>query len=209
MSAGSESASAGAAMPCWECEAQLSDYRDGTLPAPSAAAVRAHLQTCSACGTLAAGLNAVSVALGALPQMEPPPRLLAAILAQTTAPLRLPGAARPQAVRPAWSWAGLRAAVLAPRFTLGVAMSVFAVALTINAAQLDLSHVAAADFTPASLAATLQRQASRAWARGVSYYNDLRVVYEIEATLHQLRQSAPSSPPRSQGAPPPAARTSV
>lgn len=193
---------------CWECEAQLSEYRDGTLAAPSAASVRAHLQACAACGVLAADVKAVSAALGALPQMEPPPRLVAAILAQTAAPLGVPriaGAARPY---PAWSWAGMRAVLFAPRFTLGVAMSVFAVALTINAAQLDLSHVSVADFTPASLAGLVQRQVSRVWARGVSYYNDLRVVYEIEAALHQLRQNAPS-PPRSEGAPPPAPRTTV
>jgi hypothetical protein len=174
--------------------------------------VRAHLQACAACGALAADLNAVSAALGALPQLEPPPRLVAAILAQTAAPLGAPGSAggaQPYPAYPAWSWAGMRAGLFAPRFTLGVAMSVFAVALTINAAQLDLSHVSAVDFTPASLAGTVQRQVSRVWARGVSYYNDLRVVYEIEAALHQLRQSAPSSPPRSEGAPPPASRTTV
>jgi hypothetical protein len=196
---------------CWECEAQLSEYRDGTLAAPSAASVRAHLQACAACGVLGADLNAVSAALGALPQMEPPPRLLAAILVQTAVPLGVPGsagAARPYPAYPAWSWAGMRAVLFAPRFTLGVAMSVFAVALTINAAQLDLSHVSVADFTPASLAGSVLRQASRVWARGVSYYNDLRVVYEIEAALHQLRQNAPS-PPRSEGAPPPAPRTTV
>jgi anti-sigma factor RsiW len=160
-----------ALMNCLDCEAQLGDYRDGTLTPELAAAVRAHVGGCAACGAMLADLNAVSGALSALPRVEPPARLVAAILARTSAvPARL--VARP----PWWSWAGLRQAMATPRLALGVAMSVFAVAMMINAAQLDLNHVSAADWAPSSLAGAVQRQVSRVWARGVSYYNALRVV---------------------------------
>lgn len=192
-------------MSCWDCEAQLSDYRDGTLEAAAASAVRVHLHACAACSGMLADLNAVSTALGALPRLEPPPHLVAAILAQTRPPARL-SASR------GWSWAGLRTALspgAVPRLALGVAMSVFAVALMINAAQLDLHDVSRADLSPAGVAGAVQRQVSRVWARGVSYYNDLRVVYEIEAALHQMRQSEPASPPRSQGASASTSRTSA
>ncbi len=174
----------------WSCadfESALSEYREGTLAPAPAALARAHLAQCPACSGLLAAVAAAQAALAALPAVEPSPRLLARILAQTLAP-------RPRAA------AGLRgfwASLMSPRFALGLAMSVFAVALLLNAAQVNLAQVfrgnGLSQLAPTTLAASLQRQWDRAWARGVSYYHDLRFVYEIEAAIHQMQKPAPAS----------------
>ena len=174
----------------WSCadfEAALGDYRDGTLAPDASAHARQHLAACPACATLLAAVAQAVAHVAALPQFEPPPRLLAAILAQTLPPRQQH---RPA---PGGFFAALWASISSPRFALAVAMSVFAVALLLNAANVNLRQVSLRQLTPASLTSALQRQVDRAWARGVSYYRDLRVVYEIEAAIHQMRQ-APAPP---------------
>lgn len=180
----------------WSCadfESALSGYREGTLAAPEAAWARAHLERCPACASLLASVAAAQTALASLPAVEPPPRLLARILAQTLPP-------KPRATT---GLRGFWAAFVSPRFALGFAMSVFTVALLLNAAQVNLAQVFRGNglrqLAPASLAGALQRQWDRAWARGVSYYHDLRFVYEIEAAIHQMQKAPASSAPAAPG----------
>lgn len=172
---------------CAEFETALSDYRDGTLAAPAAARMRLHLAECTDCAARLAEVNQATAWLAALPSLEPPPTLVTQILAQTLAPRQLHRSARAGFFPKLW------AACTSPRFALAVAMSVFTVAVLLNAADINLRQVSLRQLTPSSLTSSLQRQVDRAWARGVSYYHDLRVVYEIEAAIHQMRQS-PAAP---------------
>jgi len=179
-------------MNCAEFEALLSDYREGVLMPDQAAGVRQHLIACSACAELLASVAAAQMQLASLPDLEAPRDLVARILAQTPGGLqaRAPGK---------WNLVGWLRGTLSPRFALGFAMSVFAVAMVLNAAQINLRQVFSPQglrqLAPATLSSTLQRHLDRAWARGVSYYHDLRVVYEIEAAIHQMRQPAPAAAP--------------
>lgn len=181
-----------AAINCAEFEAVLSDYREGVLAPELAAAVRQHLHGCEACAELLAAVASAQLQLAALPDLAVPPNLVARVLAEA------PSAAQARATG-GWNPVAWLRATLSPRFALGFAMSVFAVALVLNAAQINLRQVFSAQglrqLAPATLSSTLQRHLDRAWARGVSYYRDLRVVYEIEAAIHQMRQPAPSAAP--------------
>jgi hypothetical protein len=182
----------------WSCadfESALSAYREGTLPSAEAAFARAHLAGCLACSRLLDAVAFAQSAVAALPAVAPSPRFLANVLAQTIPPRHRPAAS---GLRGFWS------SLVSPRFALGFAMSVFAVALLLNAAQVNLAQVFRGNgfgqLAPASLAASVQRQWDRAWARGVSYYHDLRFVYEIEAAIHQMQEPAhPSGAPASPG----------
>jgi hypothetical protein len=184
---------------CAQFEEQLSEYREGTLAAPAAAAARAHLCGCPACQGLVEVVAAMEADLRRLPELDPPARLLYRIQAQTLAPgmHRAGRAAGGSGWRRAWR------AVWTPRFALGLAMSVFAVALLLNAAEVNLGTVLRQgglnQLSPASLSSALSRRFDRAWARGVAYYHDLRVVYEIEAAIHQMRQSSPPAAPSPAG----------
>jgi anti-sigma factor RsiW len=56
---------------------RLSAYLDGELAGPERRAVDAHLRTCAVCRRDLAELTRVRALLGALPDVEPPPGLLA------------------------------------------------------------------------------------------------------------------------------------
>ncbi|MGH9415235.1 MAG: anti-sigma factor family protein [Terriglobales bacterium] len=184
-----------ALMACAEFEDRLSDFREGTLTAEESAAQRRHLQTCAACQALLDDVAVAAAQLAALPRLAVPERLLAAIRRQTLQP---PPAGVPRVLAPAWRRAWRT--VMSPRFAMGVAMSIFGVALLLNAAQVNLRDLFqggdGGGFSATTLVNGIARQADRTWARGVSYYHDLRVVYEIEAAIHALRQpTAPAAAP--------------
>lgn len=185
---------------CAQFEGVLSEYREGTLPAALATLARQHVSQCAACTALVAGVASAQAQLAALPDLAPPPQLLANIIARTLPSSPLLHGRR--AVQAAMSgrrsgWAAVWASLTSPRFALGVAMSVFAIALLLNAAQINLRAVfrsgGTEQLSPAALTSSITRNINRAWARGVAYYHDLRVVYEIEAAIHQMRQSAPAA----------------
>ncbi|HET9784448.1 MAG TPA: zf-HC2 domain-containing protein [Terriglobales bacterium] len=179
---------------CAQLEEQLSEYREGTLATAAAAAARAHLHGCDACQALLQAVAGMEADLRRLPVLDPPARLLYRIQAQTLAP----GMHRAGKAAGGSGWQRAWRAVWTPRFALGFAMSVFAVALLLNAAEVNLGSVlrqgGLSQLSPASLSSAVSRRFDRAWARGVAYYHDLRVVYEIEAAIHQMRQSEPAAP---------------
>ncbi|MGH9487773.1 MAG: hypothetical protein ACRD04_09340 [Terriglobales bacterium] len=183
----------------WSCaqfEPVLSEYREGTLASPLAAQARQHVNECAACAALVEAVAAAQTQLAELREVEPPPGMLAAIMAQTL-PHHHGLPYRRAATAPANGWARLWAGVRSPRFAMGVAMSVFAVAVLLNAAQINLRQVfsegGAAALSPASLTSSISRSVNRAWAHGVAYYHDLRVVYEIEAAIHEMHQNRPAA----------------
>src|SRR6185312_9405028 len=111
---------------CTQFETVLSEYREGTLPAPDAADARRHLGTCAACTQLLESIAGAQAALARLPELDPPAALLSRLVAIGPAPK---AAARRAAAARRGGWRAAWAAVTSPRFAMGVAMSVFAVAL--------------------------------------------------------------------------------
>ncbi len=87
---------------------------------------------------------------------------------------RLPAALRPVA-----------AAVLQTRFAMTAAMAFFSVALTLNLTGVHLADLHARDLRPASL----RRSFYEANAHVVRYYENLRVVYELESRVRDLQHS--------------------
>ena len=88
----------------------------------------------------------------------------------------------------------LRRTVLDPRIALVAAMAFFSIALTLNLAGVKLTKLRAADLEPQSMRRAVTRQYAEANARIVRYYENLRIVYEVESRVHQLRQAADSGP---------------
>lgn len=172
---------------CNQFEEAVSDYTEGVLPPEMATAMRWHAHRCPACAELLEGLREALALLAEMPQVDPPPHLEAEILRRTLAS------------REAAGWrASLRSlwhGLAQPKVALGFSMAVFAFALIINAAGINLSHVRVADLTPSQVSVTVRRNFNRTVARGVAYYNDLRVVYEIQAALHEMRQGDAPRPP--------------
>lgn len=86
----------------------------------------------------------------------------------------------------------LRKTVFEPRMALVAAMAFFSISLTLNLIGVKLTSFRAADLEPQAVHRAMTRQYAQANARIVHYYENLRIVYEVESRVHQLRQAADS-----------------
>jgi hypothetical protein len=79
--------------------------------------------------------------------------------------------------------------VFEPRLLMTAAMAFFSIALTLNLTGIKLSEVHAADLRPSRMKATLARQYYSTNEQLMKYYENLRVVYEMESRVRELRRS--------------------
>jgi hypothetical protein len=173
---------------------------DNTLDAASQAALDAHLAGCPACtAALADSRRGVAwLALlrdeGSYP--EPPAGMVENILALTAGqPLGTVSDAAPATPRKAAPWASVNLAAVRsgmrrtglwePRLMLTAAMAFFSISLTLNVMGIHLD-----DMRPSHLRRTVTRTYYTANAHVVRYYENLRVVYELESRLRELRHAA-------------------
>jgi hypothetical protein len=178
-------------MQCTEWEALLADALDGTLHGDRAATFEAHQHACQTCGTqyeeVAAGMHW----LKGLDEVEIPKHLVHNIMAQTVG--ALPVEREKVAVTAEGWWAKLRqrvtpafAGVVSPRFAMSFGMAFFSITMLLNIAGFrvaDLKHV---DLS----ARGLEKTYYTAQARVVRYYENIRLVYEIESRMRDLRRAA-------------------
>jgi hypothetical protein len=78
--------------------------------------------------------------------------------------------------------------LLQPRLAMTAAMAFFSIALTLNLAGVRISELRASDLRPSSL----KRSFYEANAHVVRYYDNLRVVYELESRVHDLQNASDS-----------------
>src|ERR1700744_4850525 len=91
---------------------------------------------------------------------------------------------------------------LEPRLLMTAAMAFFSIALTLNLTGIRLSELRAQDFEPSRVKATLTRQFYSTNAQVTKYYENLRLVYEMESRVRELRRTTESVPaPSAQPAP--------
>lgn len=189
---------------CGEWEMLLADALDGLLNAEDEAKFAAHKAVCPACAALYEEARKGREWLEFLsPEPEPPEGLLAKILAQTGPGHTTPGwtvgspipvavgtAAVPEFVPPVWQQPGFfaRARYAAqPRLLMTAAMAFFSIALTLNMTGVQLSSLRLGDLRPRTVRAYMERQLNMASVPIVRYYDHLRLVYEVESTVRELR----------------------
>ncbi len=117
----------------------------------------------------------------------------------------LPGDGSAARSIPAWQHSSvvvLRRTFIEPRLALVAAMAFFSVALTLNLLGVRLTGLHASDLTPRNMHRAVTRQYAEANARVVRYYENLRIVYEMEARVQQLRRAAQTTTPSQQPARP-------
>ena len=83
--------------------------------------------------------------------------------------------------------------LLQPRLAMTAAMAFFSIALTLNLTGVQLSALRASDLKPSNL----KRNFYEANAHVVRYYDNLRVVYELESRVHDLQRSSDDETPAS------------
>jgi Putative zinc-finger len=167
-------------MTCAELEILLCDYVDGTLRGAEKTALESHLVECSACAELAKDVAGVTAFIDTVAAAEPPAELLTRILHVIPT-----GRQKPE--RPSW-WRKLFGGwhtVLSPRYAMGMAMTVLSFSMIAKFAHIEPRKLTQADLDPVKIWAGIDDRAHRSWDRAVKYYDNLRLVIEIQSRLKE------------------------
>jgi hypothetical protein len=78
--------------------------------------------------------------------------------------------------------------VLQPRFAMSMAMTILSLAMVERCTGIRTQQIKPEDLNPAVLWNNLEDQAYRTWDRTVKYYENLRLVYEVETALKEIRE---------------------
>jgi anti-sigma factor RsiW len=171
-------------MNCAELEELICDYADGTLTAARKADVERHLEACPACAEVARDSAAAVAFMERAADVEPPPELITRILFDAPWTRKAPAKGR----GPLGQLSKLIAPILQPRFAMGMAMTILS--FSILSRFVPMQQLKAADLRPSEVWASLDDRAHRAYARTVKYYENLKVVYQIQTLLRDWQQQA-------------------
>jgi hypothetical protein len=205
---------------CTQCEGMLLDASDGLLLPDEQSHFDLHLAECSACTRLFADVRRGVAWMELLKEAPPvpPAGLVDRILAKTSGDPELSGSVLAQAAHAASLFGHSQAKVLPfrvpahlqqprtavqrmmhtvmqPRFMMTAAMAFFSIALTMNIAGIRLSALRASDLKPNNVKKSF-------WAangRVVRYYDNLRVVYELESRVHEMQRDSDTEPAPQRG----------
>jgi hypothetical protein len=193
---------------CEAWEAMLTDALDGTLDARDAEAFDAHSESCAAgCGELLEEAKRGSEWLRFLRETPPAPEgLLEKILVGTSGlPDAPPLTASGAVALPRQPWLGVSVAMLQrhvaeSRILMTLAMAFFSIALTLNLTGVRLNQLKLSDLSPSALATSLSHQYYTTSAHLVRYYSNLRIFYELESRVNEMRrdETTPAAQPQKQ-----------
>jgi hypothetical protein len=168
-------------MTCAEFEVLLCDYLDETLPADRRREVEQHRAECASCAAFAKDVSGAVAFLGRVEAVEPPAELLTRITFEIPT-----GGARKEArgwlLGPLLGWLQ---PILQPRFAMGMAMTILSFSMLGRLAGIEVRQLKPSDLQPANVWAATEDRAHRMWARAVKYYDNLRLVYEVQARLQE------------------------
>ncbi|HEX6496304.1 MAG TPA: zf-HC2 domain-containing protein, partial [Acidobacteriaceae bacterium] len=194
---------------CEAWEAMLADALDGTLDAGDAEAFDAHSKSCAAgCAELLEEAKRGTEWLRFLRETpEAPEGLLEKILVGTSGVPDTPQLAASGAMAlPHQPWLGVSVGVLQrhvmeSRILMTLAMAFFSIALTLNLTGVRLNQLKLSDLSPSALATSVSHQFFTTSGHLMRYYSNLRIVYELESRVNEMRggnNNAPAAQPASQ-----------
>jgi anti-sigma factor RsiW len=165
-------------MTCADFEVLLADYVDGTLDAARRTELEAHQRQCSACAEFARDVAGAVAFLERVPEVEPPPELLAKIAFEIPA--------ENTTVKGLRTWMmGWLQPLIQPRFAMGMAMTILSFSMLGRFSGIEVRQLKPSDLQPAKVWAAVDDRANRAWGRAVKYYENLRLVYEVQTRLQE------------------------
>jgi len=197
-------------MQCNEFDLLLSDALDGVLTGTGLDRFQAHARVCKVCGPLLAEAEAGRNWLKGLTEVEPPASLVMNILASTTGvdTQRLRATTRPQHI--SW-WEHVQASLLEsvigpiwetvrqPRFAMSFGMAFFALSVGLTVAGVKPADLRQISLRPSAIRHTYYSTQ----ARVVHYYENVRIVYEVESRVHEIKRNvAPAEPGPRESRPP-------
>jgi hypothetical protein len=182
-------------MACSEFEALLADALDNTLAANTRPVFDAHGRSCAVCGPMLAEALEGMVMVRGLAELEPPKNLLHNILAATS---RKEATAEQIAEEAKLGWMerlrrSLRPQVgglLHSRFAMSFAMAFFSLSITLTLAGVKITDVKNMVEHPGMLRKNAVLGYAHVEAKVTSYYENLRIVYQMQAKVRELKKSA-------------------
>jgi hypothetical protein len=165
-------------MNCSEFEILLCDYMDGTLDEARRSELETHQRECASCAELAKDVAGAVAFLERVPAVEPPHELLSKIAFQ------IPSESVGKKGAKSWLTGWLQP-IVQPRFAMGMAMTILSFSMLGRFTSIDVQQLKPSDLHPAKVWATVDDRAHRAWGRAVKYYENLRLVYEVQSRLQE------------------------
>lgn len=205
----------GRTLRCDEWENLLADALDGTLSVADQAAFTRHQNECALCAQMFKETDQGKAWMQYLTvEPEVPADLLGKILARTSEPAGTgvpAGVAAPGRSLPARPWRRMVLPavrqVMEPRLMMTAAMAFFSIALTLNLTGIKVTQLRMEDLQPSRLRANLTRTFYSTNEQVTKYYENLRVVYEMESRVRELRRATAAEPaPTPRETPKPPAR---
>ena len=194
-------------MNCAEAELLICDY--ATLRSAERFELERHLADCPACAQLARDSAEAVAFLEKVADVEPPPELITRILFDA------PWAKEKQKSKAREWFSGLLGPILHPKFAMGMAMTILSLSMMAKFVA-PVRQLRPADLRPSEVWSNIEGRAVRTWARTLKFYENLKIVYQIQTTLKEWQQQTeeqkpaagktderrlPVKPPASPGAP--------
>ncbi|HXR77551.1 MAG TPA: zf-HC2 domain-containing protein [Bryobacteraceae bacterium] len=187
-------------MNCAEFEILLSDYVDGTVSIDQRRAIEAHADSCPVCREFLRDVFQAVSFMDSAEKVAPPPELITRIVYHAPrGRVRDESEYRGFFSRTFTKWLQ---PVLQPRFAMGMAMTILSFAMLGRCTGVQVQQIRPADLSPGRVWNNVEDRAYRSWDRTVKYYENLRLVYEIETRLQEIRDQQDAMP-----APKPAAQS--
>jgi hypothetical protein len=184
---------------CGQWETLLADALDGLLRPEDEATFSSHMSLCPACTALFEEARRGREWLEFLAaEPEVPEGLLDKILA-STGPGQVAGyglVTSGSADLPApqhWQRPGFMARVrrfAEPRLMMTAAMAFFSIALTLNLTGVRLSDLKVSNLRPSAIRSFMERRLTMASTPIIRYYDHLRLVYEVQSRMRELRRGS-------------------
>ena len=165
-------------MTCADFEILLCDYVDGTLDAARRSELEAHQRQCSVCAEFARDVTGAMSFLDRVPEVEVPPELMSKIAFQIPAENAANTGFR------AWVLSWLHP-FIQPRFAMGMAMTILSFSMLGRFAGIEVRQLKPSDLHPVKVWSAVDDRAHRAWGRALKYYENLRLVYEVQTRLQE------------------------
>jgi hypothetical protein len=167
-------------MNCADVEIVICDLVDGTLDEAGKAEFERHLAECPACAELARDSAAAVAFMERAAVVEPPPELITRILFDA------PWSKQKAETRLGKWMRTLLSPILQPRFAMGFALTMISISILVQSAAPH--QLKPSDLEPAKVWDALTDRVDRAWARTVKFYENLKVVYQVQTMLHEWQQ---------------------
>ncbi|HEX3681541.1 MAG TPA: zf-HC2 domain-containing protein [Bryobacteraceae bacterium] len=187
-------------MNCSEFETLLADRMDGCLSTAQQAELEQHASVCPACSEFMSDVAAAIRFLKGAEEIAPPPELITRIAYQAPMgrlrhPLEKPGILSRFAQR--WLQP-----LLQPKLAMGMAMTILSFAMLEKCTGIQVQHIQPADLNPVRVWDGVEDKVMRTKDRAVKYYENIRLVYEIQSRLKEMQaqQEAPVQPPAKRSA---------